>query len=327
MRIIFVNLFRKTLITMGTGLVLTMSAQVGLLFAAGLPREEIAIVSGILPLVCAAAAWLWFADDVSFRRKLSAALKNRELEVHYQPFVRLRDHRIMGAEALLRWPGCKTSIERLVARAEETGMIGVLTDYVIARVAADWPSFQAMDRDFRISINISAPDLAAGALCDRLKRLALTMPAHALALEITERQSASLEAVALHLSELRNLGYQIYFDDFGTGFSSMTRLLHLSVDGCKLDASFLKMHAAAAAISAMQIFAQASGVELVVEGVETVAQQNMLAEINPDLIVQGWLFGRAAKKSELIERLKNQQRTLNSSLRASSIIRFVGGRA
>ncbi len=327
MRIIFVNRFRKTLIIIGTGLALTVLAQVGLLFAAGLPRGEIAIVSIILPLFCAAAAWLWFADDVSFRRKLSAALKNRELEVHYQPFVRLRDHRIMGAEALLRWPGCKTSIERLVARAEQTGMIGVLTDYVIARVADDWPSFQAMDRDFRISINISAPDLASGTLCDRLKRLAFNLPAQALALEITERQSASLEAIALHLSQLRNLGYQVYVDDFGTGFSSMTRLLNLSVDGCKLDASFLKMHAAAAAISAMQRFAQASGVKLVVEGVETVAQQNMLSEINPDLIVQGWLFGRAAKKSELIERLKNQQRTLNSSLRASSIIRFVGGRA
>ncbi|WP_161492384.1 EAL domain-containing protein [Brucella pituitosa] len=321
------NRFRKTLIIIGTGLALTVLAQVGLLFAAGLPRGEIAIVSIILPLFCAAAAWLWFADDVSFRRKLSAALKNRELEVHYQPFVRLRDHRIMGAEALLRWPGCKTSIERLVARAEQTGMIGVLTDYVIARVADDWPSFQAMDRDFRISINISAPDLASGTLCDRLKRLAFNLPAQALALEITERQSASLEAIALHLSQLRNLGYQVYVDDFGTGFSSMTRLLNLSVDGCKLDASFLKMHAAAAAISAMQRFAQASGVKLVVEGVETVAQQNMLSEINPDLIVQGWLFGRAAKKSELIERLKNQQRTLNSSLRASSIIRFVGGRA
>lgn len=321
------NRIAKIRIIIGTGLVLTLLAQVGLLFAAGLPGSKIAIVSGILPLFCAGAAWLWFADDVSFRRKLSAALENRELEVHYQPFVRLRDHRIIGAEALLRWPGCKTSIESLVARAEQTGMIAVLTDYVIARVADDWPSFQAMDRDFRISINISAPDLATGTLCDRLKRLAFNMPAQALALEITERQSAPLDEIGLHLCELRNLGYQVYVDDFGAGFSSMTRLLHLSVDGCKLDASFLKMPVAAAAISAMQIFAQASGVELIVEGVETAAQENMLAEINPDLIVQGWLFGRAATKSELIERQKKQRRTLNCSLRASPIIRFVGGRA
>jgi sensor c-di-GMP phosphodiesterase-like protein len=324
LRIIFVNRFRKTLIIIGTGLALTVSAQVGLLFAAGLPRGEIAIVSGILPLSCAAAAWLWFADDVSFRRKLSAALKNRELEVHYQPFVRLRDHRITGAEALLRWPGCQTGIERLVARAEETGMIAALTDYVIARVADDWPSFQTVDRDFRISINIAAPDLVTGTLCDRLKRLASNIPAQALAFEITERQSAPLEEIAFHLSELRNQGYQVYVDDFGAGFSSMTRLRHLSVDGCKLDASFLKMHAAAAAISAIQIFAHASGVELVVEGVETAAQASTLANLNPDLIVQGWLFGRAAKKSELIERLRKQQRT---PLGAPSIIRSVSSRA
>ncbi len=321
------NRFRKTMIVVVAGLLLTMSAQIGLLFAAGLPGTEIAVISSILPLFCAAAAWLWFADDVSFRRKLTAALKNREIDVHYQPFVQLRDHRILGAEALLRWPGCTISIEQLIARAEETGMIAVLTDYVIARVADDWPCFQAMDRDFRISINVSAPDLATGTLCDRLRRLALNVPAQALALEITERQSAPLDAVACQLSLLRSHGYQIYLDDFGVGFSSMTRLLHLSVDGCKLDASFLRMHAPAAAISAMQILAQASGAGLIVEGVETTAQENILAELNPDLTVQGWLFGRAAKKSELIERLKKQQRSLSSTLRASAILRFVGNRA
>lgn len=321
------NRVRKTMIVVIAGLLLTLSAQIGLLFAAGLPGAEIAIISSILPLFCAGAAWLWFAPDVSFRRKLSAALKNRELEVHYQPFVRLGDHRILGAEALLRWPGCTINIEQLIARAEETGMIAVLTDYVIARVADDWPSFQAMDRDFRISINISAPDLATGTLCDRLQRLASNMPAQALTLEITERQSAPLDAVACQLSLLRSHGYQIYLDDFGAGFCSMTCLMHLSVDGCKLDASFLKMHAPATAISAMQILAQASGVGLIVEGVETAAQQNMLAEINPDLMVQGWLFGRAAKKSELIERLKKQRRSLSSSLSASPLIRLVGNRA
>jgi sensor c-di-GMP phosphodiesterase-like protein len=87
------------------------------------------------------------------------------------------------------------------------------------------------------------------------------------------------------------------------------------------------MHAPAAAISAMQILAKASGVGLIVEGVETTAQENILVEINPDLMVQGWLFGRAAKKSELIERLKKQQRSLSSTLGASSILRFVGNRA
>lgn len=252
-----------------------------------------------------------------FQHRLRKALRNQEIEVHYQPFLRLKDEQIIGAEALLRWPGVSMNIEALVAKAEQRGMIKELTDYVIARAAEDWRAFNAVYPLFRININVSAPELASDSFFERVRQLTQAIPAQALAFELTERQSAPLDSIAANISLLRSEGYKVYIDDFGTGFSSMTTLLGLSIDGFKLDAAFLKSTHGLSAIKALKNLAGNMKAELVVEGVETTVHKYDLMEISEELFAQGWLYGRAMRKSELLKKIANSMTFRNPTVSAA----------
>jgi diguanylate cyclase (GGDEF)-like protein/PAS domain S-box-containing protein len=234
---------------------------------------------------------------------LRDALAEGQLELHYQPEIRLEDGAMFGTEALLRWAHPThgmISPARFVPIAEQSGLIVPIGEWVLETAchqAAEW--IAAGREDFVMSVNLSprqlsSPNLAsvvAGALDES------GIPASALCLEITE--SAIMEdpeAAHAILQGLKALGVRLAIDDFGVGYSSLSHLKYLlPVDVIKIDKSFvdglLESTDSRAIITAIIQLAHALGVQAVAEGVESSEQAEALREMNCH-IAQGYHFAR-----------------------------------
>ncbi len=251
------------------------------------------------------ATWRFFQPEMNARLRerraleaeLRAALAGGELDVHYQPLVALRSGRVLGAEALLRWTGRDGHVHpplSFIPLAEETGLIVPIGAFVLHRACG----FAAARPGLRMAVNVSPVQLRhPGFLAD--VRAALEgsgLAPSLLELELTE--TAAFEDTAVTratLAALRRLGVGISLDDFGTGYSSLGHLRRLSVDRIKIDRSFVRDIAqdpeARAMVRAMVAMAEAVGVGLVGEGVETPEQaEALLAEGCRE--AQGYMFSR-----------------------------------
>jgi diguanylate cyclase (GGDEF)-like protein len=252
--------------------------------------------------------------DVENRSRMENALRRAlvdgELLVHYQPQVAV-DGQVVGAEALIRWhrPGDRLIMPaEFIEIAEECGLIVPMGEFVLQNACkllrrwADRPDFSRLV----LSVNVSArqfrhPDFLAHV------RDALTStgaPAHRLKLELTE--SVVLSNVADTRSKmlaLRDLGISLSLDDFGTGYASLSYLKQLPFSQVKIDQSFVRdigSDGSDEAICAAVIYlAHQLGMEVVAEGVETVAQRDFLTVQHRCNLMQGYLFGAPMALSEL----------------------------
>ena len=237
-------------------------------------------------------------------RDLRAALARDELDVHYQPQLQAGDARITGFEALLRWKHPDlgfVSPAEFIPLAEEIGLIGPITEWVLARACAEalhWPG------DVRIAVNLSAahfrkhnPALAvAKALMDSGLR------PDRLEVEITESvllNDSDANLAVLH--QIRALGVRIAMDDFGTGYSSLSYLRAFPFDKIKIDRSFVQelgdSPQCIAIVRAVTSLGTTLGITTTAEGVETVEQLDRLrAEGCQEL--QGFLFSRPVPPKE-----------------------------
>ncbi|MBU4610996.1 EAL domain-containing protein [Achromobacter sp. GG226] len=240
-------------------------------------------------------------------RQLRKALTAGDLEVVYQPIVRIADRQRVGAEALLRWrdaQGRTISPEVFVPIAEQDGFVSELTRFVVRRVLDDLATALVENIGFKVSVNISASDLLdtgfARFVARELQRRGLN-PA-CLGFEITERSTAARAAMAQGIQRLRQAGHGVFIDDFGVDYSSLSYLSQLQVDGIKLDRSFITAlgddHTANIVPQIVQM-GQVLGVALVAEGVETDGQAAYLASLDPNLLGQGWLFSRPLPADQL----------------------------
>lgn len=244
------------------------------------------------------------AEGVEERRAVEAALRHHlaegTLELHYQPVVELASGRMVGAEALVRWP--KDSPEPVppdlfVAVAEESGLIRELGRWVLERALDDLARLrQLAGRSLRVAINVSPLELAdpgyAGEVADLLARHQL--PPAALELEITERVLLERSGdVLATIEQLRDIGVQLSIDDFGTGYSSLIYLKRFPVHRLKLDRAFVRElpdHAEDRAIvEAIVGLARAFVLPLVAEGVERLEQAAYLSQLGVE-DGQGWLW-------------------------------------
>lgn len=235
--------------------------------------------------------------------RLRRAIDHGDFELQYQPLVRPSDHRIVSAEALLRWTDSELGPvppDQFIPVAEEAGLIVPLGEWVLQRACAELPTwFGGADTLPRLSINVSGLQLRdtrlAVALENALQRHGLKP--EQLVLEITE--SALMErstAGALPLLQrLRELGIGIAVDDFGTGYYSLSKLKHMPVTVLKIDRSFiqdifsdLNDRAIVIAILAM---AKQLQLQVVAEGAEGLEQLEFLREHGCDL-VQGYVYSR-----------------------------------
>jgi diguanylate cyclase (GGDEF)-like protein/PAS domain S-box-containing protein len=255
-------------------------------------------------------------ERLSLSRRLRRAIARGELALHYQPIVWTASGRLHSMEALLRWHDPERGLvhpDAFIPAAEEMGLIDPVGAWVIEALAAQLAEWQAMGVEPRVSFNVSPrelhrPDFAAD-LGERLRNAGADPSL--LTMELTE--SATLrepERIGPLLRELRALGLQLAIDDFGAGWSSLSRLRSLPVQILKIDRSFLseipENPEAGAIVRAVIALSDALGRTTVAEGVEQPVQQHFLAAQGCPL-AQGRLFGGALTPAEMTERLQAER--------------------
>ncbi|MDE1990521.1 MAG: EAL domain-containing protein, partial [Betaproteobacteria bacterium] len=239
---------------------------------------------------------------VRLTNDLRSALAGGQFLLHYQPIVEMATGRIHKAEALIRWRhpvrGLLGPMD-FIPLAEETGMVLDIGNWVFSesvRQAARWR--QVLDPDFQVSVNRSPVqfyDQAHNLAClDELK--ALGIPGRAIIFEITEQLLLDAQSkVSDTLLRFRDAEIQVAIDDFGTGYSSLSYLRKFDVDYLKIDRSFVE-HLETdpnnlALCEAIIVMARRLGLKVIAEGVETLAQRNILAAAGCDY-AQGYLFAQ-----------------------------------
>jgi diguanylate cyclase (GGDEF)-like protein/PAS domain S-box-containing protein len=253
-------------------------------------------------------------ERLSLSSRLRRAIAGSELQLHYQPIVWTASGRLHSMEALLRWNDPERGLlhpDRFIPAAEEMSLLEPIGDWVVGEIARQMREWEAIDLRPRVSFNVSPrqlhrPDFALE-LADRLR--AEDMDASRLTMELTE--SATLrepERIGPLLRDLRSTGLQIAIDDFGAGWSSLSRLRHLPVQTLKIDRSFLREipddPEAGAIVRAVIALSDALGMTTVAEGVERPVQQHFLAAQGCPL-AQGLLFGDAVPAAEMTARLQS----------------------
>ena len=249
------------------------------------------------------------SDRAQLEIDLRSAIERGQFALVYQPQMSLTDGRIVAAEALLRWHHPSQGIRlpaSFLQRAEETGLIVEIGDWVIAEVAGTIRRWADAGIEQRLAINISQRQLDH-AMFFRSLRDAMRVagaPARLLELEITETlamhaSSDVIEAIA----ELRIDGATIAIDDYGMGHSSVARLRTLPIDRIKLDASLVEhiaVKAEARQIAQSMIgLIHGLGCEAVAEGIESVDQAEILRIIGCD-VVQGYAVAEPMPEASLI---------------------------
>ena len=254
---------------------------------------------------------------VHMEHELRGAWERGELHMVYQPIVRLADQRIVGAEALLRWqhPELGTIAPSVfIEVAEQSGLIEQLGPRVLnaaCAAAARWGSGSGVHDHLFVSVNVSPRQLRNGDLPELVAQcLQQTgLPAGRLHIELTETAVIADEAHASALlARLHRTGVRVWLDDFGTGFSGLSHLRRVPVDGVKIDRSFIaEMQrdpddlALTTAIIAM---AHSLGITVVAEGVEKEVQFEILRDRGCDL-AQGYWLGQPMDAAAFAQLLRS----------------------
>jgi predicted signal transduction protein with EAL and GGDEF domain len=235
---------------------------------------------------------------------LRSAVERGEFEVHYQPVVDLREHELVGAEALIRWRRGSGEIVMptdFIELAESSGAIlgiGVWTLQEACRQMRVWNEAYRPGAPLEIAVNLSVRQLASAALTREIATVieGIGIEPQRVTLEVTESSLMDdPDRMIRRLDELRSMGLTLSMDDFGTGYSSLSYLRDLPVDVVKIDRSFVGGVARTdeewALVTAIVRLAQSLGKRTLGEGVETPAQLAHLRALGCDL-AQGYLFGR-----------------------------------
>ncbi len=231
-------------------------------------------------------------------------LRRQEFVLHYQPRIRLAAGRVDACEALVRWQRPESGLVSpgiFIPLAEETGFIVALGQWVLqeaVRQAAEW---HRAGLDCQVAVNVSALQFQQTHFVEEVSRLLVEhgLPPYLLELELTESiLIRDAEEALERLQALADLGVQLALDDFGTGYSSMAYLKRFPLHKLKIDRSFIaSLHegdadADVAIVSAIIQMGHALKMEVVAEGVELQAQQQVLHTMGCDHF-QGFLFSPA----------------------------------
>ncbi|WP_181708681.1 EAL domain-containing protein [Chthonobacter rhizosphaerae] len=248
--------------------------------------------------------------EAAILRELSGALANGEFELHYQPKVRVRDGAVVGVEALVRWRHPERGLLQpgaFLGAVQRGGRMVDLTRALIETAGRDMASWRRKGLPIdHVAVNMPESMLSSRiclpVVASMLARHGL--PGSVLAVEITEDVllSRAADTIAGVVNDLSALGVQIAFDDFGTGFASLSHLRSFTFDQVKIDRSFISEIGTGTAsqeiVRSISSLARALGKDVVAEGVETEAQLAFLAAEGCG-IVQGFLFSGALPRADL----------------------------
>jgi diguanylate cyclase (GGDEF)-like protein len=242
------------------------------------------------------------ADPVVLEADLHKALERGEIEVFYQPIIRLADRSVAGFEALLRWRHPDKGLVApadFIAHSEETGLIVALGRLALERAATDlaeWQRFFPLAEPLFVSVNLSRRQLRDPQLLNRLEEVLKNggLAPGSFKLEMTESTIATDTDVRVLAARIRQLGAGLAIDDFGTGMSSLSQLADLPFDTVKIDKSFINGAPSSNGVVLASIVALAHELKraVIVEGVETEADAARVAEMGCEF-AQGFLFSGA----------------------------------
>jgi diguanylate cyclase (GGDEF)-like protein len=256
-------------------------------------------------------------DRLLLKNELRSAIARDEFALLYQPKIDLRDGKIAGCEALLRWRHSRRGDvppSVFIPLAEENTLIFEIGAWVLDRVCSDFARWQ---RDVpwpgRVAVNLSLRQLRQRGFVAGVEEI---FRRHELApscveLEITESTLDDQgERTLRALDRLYKLGLHLSIDDFGTGYSSLTSLQHFPIGSLKIDQSFIRNicedRNSAAIAGAVIGLGRSLGMDVIAEGIETVEQLELLKRIGCTF-GQGHLFGRSLTAESYLERLKDQE--------------------
>lgn len=243
--------------------------------------------------------------------ELAAAIARRDIRTEFQPKVALATGALVGMEALARWTHAELGAvppDLFIALAERAGLIGRLTALVLEDALAAARLLRLRHPGATVAVNISPVLLDDAALPEAIAAAltAAALPASALVAEITEgKPFANPARAAQVLTGLNRHGVTCAMDDFGTGYATLPALLQMPFTELKIDRSFVARCAdlpeAAKLVRATIRLAQALGLRVVAEGVETAEVETLLREAGCD-VGQGFRYGRAMPMDDLLSR-------------------------
>ena len=250
------------------------------------------------------------AANLSLMSDLLAGLDTGEVELFYQPKFDMRQRRVSGAEALIRWRHPTRGMmapDLFIPMAEETNNIRILTEWVIKRAVADQADFARAGHDLAVAVNISGRTLGEADFAD----FALEQAAGAtgsLVFEITETAVIEHPEVALAmLDRFAAAGIGISIDDFGTGLSSLAYLKRIPSQELKMDKSIVEgvteSKRDALIVRSTIDLAHSLGLKVTAEGIETAACFQMLQIMGCDM-AQGYLISKPLPCGELLKFLE-----------------------
>lgn len=239
-----------------------------------------------------------YEHALHLRNKMQTAIEADSFEVYFQPYVAANSNKIIGAEALARWPqadGSFISPAEFIAIAEQTGQIVPLSTLIMRKAFAQLAKIQH-NSDFVMSVNLSVKQFQRENITQLVSSLAteFNVPLHRLQFELTESVMVDdAQQVFTELAELRTIGCQIAIDDFGTGFSSLAYLNKLPVDVLKIDREFTQSiytdPASQTICKAIISMAHGLNKHIIVEGIETTEQADFFKRLGC-MGLQGFLF-------------------------------------
>lgn len=245
---------------------------------------------------------------------LRLALAGEQFEAHFQPIVNIKEGRVSVCEALLRWKHPTNgyiSPASFVPMAEELGLICDIGSWMLfeaCQACASWPG------GTRVAVNLSPLQFKQGDLAQTVKDALTTsgLEPERLELEITESlMLENVEQTIALLNQFKEMGVRISLDDFGTGYSSLSYMNDLPLDKIKIDRSFIldlnQSSNSLTLVQAVTALGQKLGHTVVIEGVETVEQLQMLREQTPIDEIQGYLFSKPVNGEEIRPLLDKRQ--------------------
>jgi EAL domain-containing protein (putative c-di-GMP-specific phosphodiesterase class I) len=257
---------------------------------------------------------------VAMEASLREALRLKQFDVHYQPFVNLETRRIVGLEALMRWRHPVHGMipaDQFIPVAEETGLIVPMGNFVLHRTLQTMSAWRKAGVTLvPVSLNVAPAQLQRGEFQTMISTLLKShnLSPGMLQLEMTERavfdssHARAGESSQDTMGRLRDLGIKIAIDDFGTGYSSLSYLKKWRVDALKIDRSFVRDlvtdSSDLAIVSAIIAIARHMHIQVIAEGIEGYQQAEILRGLGCT-VGQGFLFARPMPAEDCMKLLSH----------------------
>ncbi|WHY94156.1 EAL domain-containing protein [Neobacillus cucumis] len=241
-------------------------------------------------------------EKLMIENGLYSALAKQQFQLHFQPQIHLKNHKVIGMEALLRWRHPEMGNippSEFIPIAEETGLILPIGDWVIKQACKkirQW--LDAGVKNCKVAVNLSAKQFLQNNLAEKIQEVLdeHQVPANYLEIEVTESMMMyDIETATNTLHQLKEKGVHITIDDFGKGYSSLQYLQKLPLDTLKIDRSFIfdidTNPSSKALTNAISNLAHALNMEVIAEGVETEKQLWHVQKLKCDS-VQGFYYSK-----------------------------------